>query len=52
MSSAKEWRKDNKDIIDIFGDISFPIAFISEKYPDEIELQKKVDEKAKLIFCK
>jgi DNA polymerase elongation subunit (family B) len=41
MSSANEWKKENNTIIDIFGDISFPIAFISEKYPNEIELQKK-----------
>jgi DNA polymerase elongation subunit (family B) len=41
MGSAYKWKKDNKDLFEIWGDISFPVAFLAETYPEDIELQKQ-----------
>ena len=40
MSEASKWKKENSGLLDIYGDIQYPIAFIGENYPDEIEVRK------------
>lgn len=38
---AREWKKENKDVIEIYGDISPHIAFITENYNGLITPQKQ-----------
>jgi DNA polymerase elongation subunit (family B) len=41
MSQANEWRKENKGILDVYGDVPYPIQFIASTYKKQIDENRK-----------
>jgi DNA polymerase elongation subunit (family B) len=55
MSECDKWKKENKDVLEILGNIQYPIQFIATQYRDDITIQKdglKILNLDIEVFCK
>ena len=41
MSACSDWKSEKENVFDVYGDIQYPLAFITENYTGEITTQKE-----------